>query len=276
MHSSYRKFIFTSAILLTLSPLQSVSASDTAATATKAMDDVRQESQIATSYALSPYLRANDLKVTVQKGKAVLTGKVDEKISKELAGEIALGVSGIKDVDNKIVVDANYMPKANSNSFGDKIDDANITAAIRSKLQWNKDVDDVGTEVMTKSGRVTLNGTAENQNAKDVIHKLALNTRGVKSVTNNLKIESSAVNKEAKRKNETESHNISDSWITAKVKSSFMYSSNINGSDIDVSTNNGIVTLTGKVNSGIEQSLAVETAQNIRGVKSVISKSLTF
>lgn len=278
MNSSYRNFIFTSAILLILSALQPVSAADTAATATKAMDDVRQESQIATSYALSPYLRANDLKVTVQKGKAVLTGKVDEKISKELAGEIALGVSGIKDVDNKIVVDANYIPKANSNSFGDKFDDTNITAAIRSKLQWNKDVDDVVTEVITKSGRVTLNGIAENQNAKNVIHRLALNTRGVKSVTNNLKVESSAINKEEKekRKNETEIHNISDSWITAKIKSSFMYSNNINGSDIDVSNNNGVVILTGKVNSGIEQSLAVETAQNIRGVKSVISKSLTF
>lgn len=68
MNSSYRNFIFTSAILLILSALQPVSAADTAATATKAMDDVRQESQIATSYALSPYLRANDLKVTVQKG----------------------------------------------------------------------------------------------------------------------------------------------------------------------------------------------------------------
>uniref|UniRef100_E6XN70 Osmotically-inducible protein Y n=1 Tax=Shewanella putrefaciens (strain 200) TaxID=399804 RepID=E6XN70_SHEP2 len=275
MNLSYRKFIFTLAILLTLSPLQSASAADTA---TKAMDDVRQESQIATSYALNPYLRANDLKVTVQKGKAVLTGQVDEKISKELAGEIAQGVSGIKDVDNQIVVDANYMPKANSNGFGDKIDDANISAAIRSKLQWNKDVDDVGTEVMTKSGRVTLNGTVNNQNAKDITHRLALNTRGVKSVTNNLKIQSATVSKDekAKLKNETESHNISDSWITTKVKSSFMYSSNINGSDIDVSTNNGIVTLTGKVASGSEQSLAVETAQNIRGVKSVTSKALTF
>lgn len=275
MNLSYRKFIFTLTILLTLSPLQSASAADTA---TKAMDDVRQESQIATSYALNPYLRANDLKVTVQKGKAVLTGQVDEKISKELAGEIAQGVSGIKDVDNQIVVDANYMPKANSNGFGDKIDDANISAAIRSKLQWNKDVDDVGTEVMTKSGRVSLNGTVNNQNAKDITHRLALNTRGVKSVTNNLKIQSATVSKDekAKLKNETESHNISDSWITAKVKSSFMYSSNINGSDIDVSTNNGIVTLTGKVASGSEQSLAVETAQNIRGVKSVTSKALTF
>ena len=73
-----------------------------------------------------------------------------------------------------------------------------------------------------------------------------------------------------------ESHNISDCWITAKVKSSFMYSSNISGGDIDVSTNDGIVTLTGKVASGSERSLAIETAQNIRGVKSVKSSALLF
>lgn len=90
MNSSYRQFIFASAILMTITPVPSVFAADAATTS---LDDVRQESQIATSYALNPYLRANELKVTVQKGKAILTGKVDEKISKELASEIARGVS---------------------------------------------------------------------------------------------------------------------------------------------------------------------------------------
>ena len=254
-----------------MSAHRSVFADDTAVSS---MDDVRQESQIATSYALNPYLRSNDLKVTVQKGKAVLTGKVDENISKELAGEIALGVSGIEKVDNKIVVEENYTPKENKNNFGDKIDDANISAAIRSKLEWNKDVNSATTEVSTKGGRVTLSGTAENQNAKDLANRLALNTRGVKTVENNLKIQSN--NENAKLKTANESHSISDSWITTKIKSSFIYSSNINGSDIDVSTNNGVVTLTGKVNNGSEQSLAIETAQNIRGVKSVTSNKLTF
>ena len=275
MNHSYRNFMFASAILLTMSPTEPLLAADAVTTS---MDDVRQESQIATSYALNPYLRANDLKVSVQKGKAILTGKVDEKVSKELASEIARGVSGITDVDNQIVVEPNYLPNFGRSGFGDQIDDASISAAIRSKLQWNKDVDSVGTTVVTKGGRVTLSGTAASKVAKDNANRLAMNTRGVNSVNNQLVIQDKPMTKEQKdmQKTDDESHNISDSWITAKVKSSFMYSSNISGGDIDVSTNDGIVTLTGKVASGSERSLAIETAQNIRGVKSVKSSALLF
>lgn len=275
MNHAYRNFMFASAILLTMSPTETVFAADAVTTS---MDDVRQESQIATSYALNPYLRANDLKVTVQKGRAVLTGKVDEKVSKELASEIARGVSGITDVDNQIVVEPNYLPNFGRGGFGDQIDDASISAAIRSKMQWNKDVDSVGTTVSTKGGRVTLTGTADSKAAKDIANRLAMNTRGVNSVNNQLVIQDNPMTaaEKAEAKSAEESHNISDSWITAKVKSSFMYSSNISGADIDVSTNDGIVTLTGKVASGSERSLAIETAQNIRGVKSVKSNALSF
>jgi len=59
------------------------------------------------------------------------------------------------------------------------------------------------------------------------------------------------------------------------VKSTFMYSTNVDGSDISVNTDKGIVTLSGKVDSGAERALAIELTQNVRGVKSVNSKSLT-
>jgi hyperosmotically inducible protein len=71
-------------------------------------------------------------------------------------------------------------------------------------------------------------------------------------------------------------HEYSDGWITTKVKSTYMYSTNVNSSDIDVATNNGVVTLTGKVDSGAERALAIELARNVKGVKSVESKSLTM
>ncbi|MCY1279394.1 BON domain protein [compost metagenome] len=69
---------------------------------------------------------------------------------------------------------------------------------------------------------------------------------------------------------------ISDSWITTKVQSTLLYSSNVSGSDIVVGTDQGIVTLSGKVGNGAEQALAVELAQNVRGVKSVKSTELAF
>ena len=74
----------------------------------------------------------------------------------------------------------------------------------------------------------------------------------------------------------TEGTDISDGWITTKVKSTYMYSNNVNGSDIAVSTNAGIVTLTGKMDSGAERALAIELARNVRGVKSVDSSLLTM
>ena len=84
-----------------------------------------QETQIWTTYALSPYLRANDIKVSVHGGKATLTGKVEESVNKDLAKQIAMGVNGIKDVDNQIVIEANYVPPAHSTrSFGEVVDDA--------------------------------------------------------------------------------------------------------------------------------------------------------
>ena len=55
-----------------------------------------------------------------------------------------------------------------------------------------------------------------------------------------------------------------------------MYSTNVKGSDIAVSTNAGVVKLTGKVDSGAERALAIELAHNVRGVKSVDSTALTM
>lgn len=100
---------------------------------------------------------------------------------------------------------------------------------------------------------------------------LARHTNGVSSVSNELKVEPRTA---SMAKNTT--NDVSDGWITTKVKSTFMYSNNVNGSDIAVSTNKGIVTLTGKMDSGAERALAVELARNVRGVQSVDSKLLTL
>ena len=55
-----------------------------------------------------------------------------------------------------------------------------------------------------------------------------------------------------------------------------MYSRNVENDDISVDTKGGNVTLSGKVGSGVERALAVELAQNVRGVKSVNATALKF
>ncbi|MHB8920612.1 MAG: BON domain-containing protein [Halothiobacillus sp.] len=267
------------AIAMTLALGSFTSNASAGDTLTQNITDVRQETQIWTTYALSPYLRASDLKVSVQNGKATLTGTVDESVNKDLATQIALGVEGIKDVDNQIVVKADYVPPAQSTarSYGEAIDDASITSAIKAKLLWSKYASGLTTEVETKAGKVTLKGTATSKSAKDTAQNLAMNTRGVVSVDNQLVIKSGkpSMGEQAKTAMNDAGKAISDAWITTKVNSTFLYSSNIHSGDISVSTKNGVVSLTGKTRSGAERALAIELAKNVQGVKKVDAKALT-
>jgi hyperosmotically inducible protein len=259
--------------------IAAVSTSTIAATVSQEVTEARQETQIWTTFALSPYLRANDLKVTVHDGNATLTGKVDEDVNKDLAKEIALGVSGIKEVDNQIVVASDYTPApAAERSYGELVDDANITTAIKSKLLWSKNTEGQDTEVTTKAGKVTLKGTADSAAAKELVGKMALNTRGVNSVSNELVVTPAKPDMADKAKSSVDEaeRDISDAWITTKVKSTLLYSSNVRGTDIVVNTKNGVVTLNGRVDSGAERALAIELANNVRGVKSVNAKDLTI
>ena len=62
---------------------------------------------------------------------------------------------------------------------------------------------------------------------------------------------------------------VSDTAITAKVKSKFMDDSQVKSSHIKVVTTNGVVTLTGSAMSAESKSAAVELAKSVNGVKSV-------
>lgn len=268
MFKQLRTLALVSAIALTL---VSVTGSAFAATAQE-ITNARQESQISTSYALSPYLRAHDITVTVDNGHATLTGKVDEDVNKELAKQIALGVSGIKEVDNQLVVMGDYTPPARTEdrSFGDVVDDANITAAIKNKLLWSKYTSALTTDVDTKWGRVQLKGTANTADAKAYAGTLARNTRGVRSVDNQL-----VVDLAPSKVDTTAAQDVADGWITTKIKSSYMYSDRVDGSDIEVTTKDGHVMLRGKVNSGEEHALAIQIAENVKGVKDVNSNGFS-
>lgn len=272
MHTPFRTQLLTPGIALALIVMSSACF---AATPSQEIVNARQETQIWTTYALSPYLRANDLKVTVDAGKATLTGTVEEDVNKDLAKAIALGVTGIKEVDNKIEVLADYKPTATGRGYGDHIDDVTITSTVKSKLLWSKYTDNQSIAVETNAGKVRLSGTTDTIEAKELASRLATGTHGVKSIENNIVVNKTpGTTGMAKASTEDLSKAIADSWITTKVKSMFMYSRNVAGADIEVSTNSGVVTLSGKLDTGVERALAIELAQNVRGVKSVQSKGL--
>lgn len=67
---------------------------------------------------------------------------------------------------------------------------------------------------------------------------------------------------------------VSDTWITSKVKSSFVADDSLSALDIKVETNKGVVSLSGVVASDAERDLAVSTAKGIKGVRAVSADGL--
>jgi hyperosmotically inducible protein len=65
---------------------------------------------------------------------------------------------------------------------------------------------------------------------------------------------------------------VTDGWITMKIHSQFVPEDALEGSDIDVDTNNAVVTLTGTAASEAGRSRAVAIAKTTDGVKNVVDK----
>ena len=67
----------------------------------------------------------------------------------------------------------------------------------------------------------------------------------------------------------------SDTWITTKVKADLLASPGVSGTSINVETVNGVVSLSGKVDSKTHADEAVAIAKKVKGVKSVNASALT-
>lgn len=64
---------------------------------------------------------------------------------------------------------------------------------------------------------------------------------------------------------------LSDSEITAAVKTKFLADSKVSALKIGVETNNGVVTLTGNVKTKAEMTKAMSIARGTHGVKRVVN-----
>jgi len=212
----------------------------------------------------------------VENGSAKLTGKVESDVERDLAEQIALGIEGVKKVDNQLTLDPNFEAKTSAEpSMSQRFDDATLVATVKSKLLWNSNTEGLDINVNAKNGTVSLTGSAQTAEAKELAGRLAANTDGVRSVDNQLSVSAgdTAAGKAQNAADDTAAV-ISDAWITSKVKSSFLYSRNLDGLDISVDTKKGMVSLSGSVLSNAEKQLAVETARNIRGVRGVNADAL--
>jgi len=124
--------------------------------------------------------------VDVKNGIVTLRGEATSQAQRELTTEYAKDIDGVKDVKNEMVV-AN-IPKNPPQTAGEKLDDASITAQVKTALLLHRSTSALSTKINTMQGVVTIEGKADNQAEKDLVNKLVSDINGVKSVNNRMSV----------------------------------------------------------------------------------------
>jgi hyperosmotically inducible periplasmic protein len=132
-------------------------------------------------------VRATKTDVNVKNGIVTLSGNASSEAQKELSTEYAKDIDNVKAVKNEMTV-ANA-PAVADETAGEKIDDASITAQVKSSLMSHRSTSALKTKVETTDGVVTLGGVAKNAAEKTLVTKLVTDINGVTSVINNMTIE---------------------------------------------------------------------------------------
>jgi osmotically-inducible protein OsmY len=124
--------------------------------------------------------------VYTKDGVVTLQGVADSMAQKELTTEYAKEIDNVKEVKNDMTIAA--APAAHDATIADKVDDASITAEVKSALFSHSATSALHTGVTTADGVVTVTGVAKNDAEKSLVTKLATDINGVTSVINNMTI----------------------------------------------------------------------------------------
>ncbi len=133
------------------------------------------------------HVNAGQTAVAVKDGVVTLQGQASSLAQKELTAEYARDIEGVKEVRNEMTVAA--APEKTERTEGAKIDDASITAQVKTALLTHRSTSSVKTKVETRNGVVTLTGIAKNAAEKSLVTKLVDDIQGVTSVKNEMTVE---------------------------------------------------------------------------------------
>jgi len=165
--------------------------------------DAWLDGKLELAYAVNRHLNPFTIDTKLVDGVAYLTGTVESEIDKELAELIAVGIDGIHEVKNNLVVDKKAVPAKSGEegeqamqdsnqerSFAQWFDDATVTAMVKSSLLSNSETEGLKINVDTNYDVVTLSGTVSSNEEKDLAGQVAENTEGVREVNNLLDVAS--------------------------------------------------------------------------------------
>lgn len=147
------------------------------------------------------------------------------------------------------------------NKVGNFMDDSTITAKVKAALLDNESIKSTDISVKTDKKVVTLSGFVQSQAQAEAAVAAAKTVEGVVSVSDKLHVRDS---KESSIKGYA-----GDTATTSEVKAKLLADDIVPSRNVKVETTDGVVQLSGTVESQAQSERAESVAKAVEGVKSV-------
>lgn len=147
------------------------------------------------------------------------------------------------------------------NKVGNFMDDSTITAKVKAALVDHESIKSTDISVKTDQKVVTLSGFVESQAQAEEAVKVAKGVEGVTSVSDKLHVRDS--------KSTSVKGYAGDTATTSEVKAKLLADDIVPSRKVKVETTDGVVQLSGTVDSKAQSDRAESIAKAVDGVKSV-------
>lgn len=146
------------------------------------IDDSVLTASVKSALLADPAVKSVDFKVETRKGEVLLSGFVDSQAQIDRATAVAKGVTGVKDVLNKVGI------KESTLTVGNTLDDGVVTARVKTALLGDESTKSRDIAIVTRKGEVQLSGFVDDQQQIDRAIAITRGIEGVRSVSNEMSI----------------------------------------------------------------------------------------
>ena len=222
-------------------------------------EDAATSTKVKTALMLSKHVSPFDIEVNTKQGVVSLAGQVPSEEVKAMAGAIAKDTSGVKELQNNLIVDPGTRPNPEASRLTDRVADLEIKMITEEALRKNPELKDSPITLAVKERKVSLNGTVETESQKSLAQQIAWGVQGVVGVVNNLGVTTTSTNAAPEDK------------LAKKVEFELYSTKAFSLNTLQIHSADGTVTLAGSVSTRAEKLLAEKIAQTVSGVRKVVN-----
>ncbi len=164
--------------------------------------------------------------------------------------------------------------EANDGKYKAALKDAWLDGKLETALLFNEHLNSFTIDTDVKKGVAYLDGSVESDIERDLAVQIARSIDGIEKVESDLVVEAeteqSAANDRRRQSAESFRDGVLNATLTARVKTHLAMNEHTKARNINVDSKNGVVTLTGSVDSEAARDLANTIAKNTNGAVQVV------